>query len=266
MKKRRMTPRLVEQMQESALNRSLGSGLLLGFIDNVGRQVHTMHHVIQTTEDEELLQAAASHFVCGLVSCWETFFRDLFIEVVKERRDLIERFAGETEAETEGLADEMAAELISKSYNFQNLQGIDRAFSPIFGAQFLSRVATHVFPAVAFGGEVTQNFSLARGVENWNFWVEYCFDERHRITHDANYLPHHVPAALLRVELVFVLFPQIIVAWFELEYCRASVPRGSVVTFLRPMDLLAEGTGFIGPDGSLLMAFRDPTGEEEPQG
>ena len=72
------------------------------------------------------LQLLTGLYVCSLVTCWETFFRDLVIFICNHDKDIHDRIVSEHVGDIPlGLT---IGEFYVRKYNFQNLEQIRQAF------------------------------------------------------------------------------------------------------------------------------------------
>lgn len=139
MKKRKMTERLNKQIIELRNSRNKIEDYSFNFLNNIYRYSALIHKLIKIRLETDLIEVATSQYLISLVSCWETFFRDTFVFVVSKdvnyRKEII-KLVGVKQEVVESLEnDNLMADFLSKSFNFQNLEDIESAFSPILKKQ-----------------------------------------------------------------------------------------------------------------------------------
>ena len=171
-----------------------------------------MHSFISNEGDEkELLIIAYRQYYVFLVSCWETFFRDVFVYVYTEDEYLASRLLGKLKpaADTFNESDIALSELLSKSFNFQNIKDLEEAYDDLWGGSFLHSICSTDVGPCGVNGQVTGGFVVKNLFNDWHEVVNRTFSIRHKVVHDANYRPKVDIQFIQKAEAVFLLIPQV---------------------------------------------------------
>ncbi|GAA3971425.1 hypothetical protein GCM10022246_24870 [Pedobacter ginsengiterrae] len=133
---------------------------------------------------------SAGFYICSLITCWETFFRDLFIFICDFDPSINQILRKEIDGESLGKL--TVGEYFAAKYNFQNLEQMRKALDKIYRRQTAS--ISDYFPT-----EIFQNVAMTRPSIIF-FWISErrlqekiedvlatAFNIRHRLTHDANF-------------------------------------------------------------------------------
>lgn len=198
----------------------------MNLINNLGDRNNFIHKELDYYKEnkkklDKNLKIIAGLYVCSLITCWETFFRDLFIFLCdsdKEINDLLKE-----ELKDEIPLDLTIGEFFARKYNFQNLKQTKEAFDYIFQRDTIT--LTEYFTNDVFEGILNRDYSLIfkwihDGVfkENVDRVLEKGFAIRHKVTHDANYLIDYDSKLLSEIECVFQIIPQFFVSSFAEKY------------------------------------------------
>lgn len=178
-------------------------------------------------------------YVCSLITCWETFFRDLFIFLCdsdKEINDLLkEKLGGEIPL------DLTIGEFSSRRYNFQNLEQTKNAYDYIF--QKDTKKITEYFTSDVFEGVLHKDYSLIFKwiydgvlIKNVDRVLEKGFEIRHKVTHDANYLIDFDSKLLSEIENVFQIVPQFFISSFAAKYSQKRFVFNTKKNYIRITD------------------------------
>jgi hypothetical protein len=213
MKKLKITERLIEQMAELCNSRNNIEHYNFNFLTNISRYLTLIHKLIEIRLEANLFDVAVSQYFVSLVSCWETYFRDTFTFIASKDeafRIEISNLIGIKRDVVESLYhDNLLGEFLSKSFNFQNFDDIENSFSPIFNRQMFATISNYVFPYLGLNGQITTDFCFETICPNSLESIKRVYEERHKITHDANYRPSLENEFVQKVEASFVVFPQL---------------------------------------------------------
>lgn len=191
MKRRQVTDRLNKQLVELQSSRNDIENYSFNFLNNIYRCSALIHKLIKTRLETDLIEVATSQYLISLVSCWETFFRDTFVFVVSKnsnfRKEIVKLVGVKQEVVKSLERDNFIADFLSKSFNFQNFEDIECAFSTIFKKQMFTKIGNHVFPYLCLNGQIATNFCYEEILPNYIESIKQVYEERHKITHDANY-------------------------------------------------------------------------------
>jgi hypothetical protein len=217
MKRYKITEKLNKQIIELRNSRNNIEDYSFNFLINIYRHSALIHKIIEIRLEEDLFEVATSQYLISLVSCWETFFRDTFIFISSKdanfRREII-KLVGVNQEVLESLEqDNLIDDFLSKSFNFQNINDIESSFDPIFGKQMFITVGNHVFPYLGLNGKIASNFCYETISPNYIELINRVYEERHKITHDANYRTNIEIDFIQKAEASFVVFPQLFAIW-----------------------------------------------------
>lgn len=181
-----------------------------------------MHLQIGNPIGMPMLNVAYRQYYVFLISCWETFFRDVFVLVHTKEKDLLNQLVAKLKNYEESLHlkpdDITTSELVSKCFNFQNLDDLNNAFSTLIGSDFLDYVCKQVIPSCAIKGKHTTHFSIEHLFANWRELLTYGFKVRHNVVHDANYRPEFDAQMIQKVEALFLLIPQVATYFIAIRF------------------------------------------------
>lgn len=219
MKRRQMTERLHTQITELKNSRNNVEDYSFNFLNNIYRHSLLIHELIKIRLKTNLLEVAISQYLISLVSCWETFFRDTFVFIASKdasfRKEII-KLVGVKQEVVESLErDNLMAEFLSKSFNFQNFEDLETSFSPIFKKQMFTTIGNHMFLHLGLNGQVATNYCYETILPNYIESIKQVYEERHKITHDANYRSNLGVDLIQKAESSFVVFPQLFTVWIS---------------------------------------------------
>lgn len=190
--------------------------------------IHSLlgRYKIENKKVDSDLKIASSLYVCSLITCWETFFRDLFI-FISNHDDLIrQRIA--IGCNSENLVDLSIGEFVASKYNFQNLLQTREAFDFLFQkttVKLSEYFSNEVFGEAVFSEYIVISKWIQDGNLNGNLdeALVNAFKLRHRIMHDANYLMDWDPEMLAALECVFQVVPQFFISHISEKYSQKRV-------------------------------------------
>lgn len=211
---------------------------------NLSRRNNFIHKELRQYKAEnkpvdDLLRIAAGLYVSSLVTCWETFFRDLFIFIC----NIDVGIKGRLEQENVGNIplDLTVGEYVARKYNFQNLSMTKEAFDSIFKKN--TQNLSEYFSEEVFNGSLIGSFELifawlSQGVfkEKVDDVLSRAFAIRHLVTHDANYLVDFDSELFSTIEIVFQAVPQYFIATIAAKYSQKRIVFNVVDKYVRITD------------------------------
>jgi len=229
MKPRKVTDKLRDELVALKNSRGTIDDLCFNYLNNFSENAKSTHYSLKGSP---LVKAVAyrQHFVF-LISSIETFFRDLFVYVhsidVELMDKLLEKFK-----DTEKLhnSEELTSiEVLSKSFNFQNVNDLEFAFDQLWGGNFLDTICNTSINPCGFNGKVFQSVCVSNMSPDWRSIFTETFSIRHRVVHDANFRPDNDMKLAQEAESVFLLIPQLTTCFLAKKYKLKS-------TFLKTSD------------------------------
>lgn len=213
-------------------------------LNNLGDRINFIHNQLEQykSEKKELdkdLRVATGLYVCSLITCWETFFRDLFVFIANYDSSIKERLTAEHNSEIP--LDLTIGEYQARKYNFQNLIQTREAFDYIF--QRKSEELSDYFSNEVFNGLLFIEYAMIfKWIHEGNLKTKIdetlhsAFKIRHRVTHDANYLINFDPVLLSEIECVFQMIPQFFISHFAMKYSQKRIVFNKVGEYIRITD------------------------------
>ncbi len=171
-----------------------------------------MHSFVTSGSDsKELLKIAYRQYYVFLVSCWETFFRDVFVYVHTQDERLTESLLEKMKPAIDTFNDDDISlpELLSKSFNFQNINDLEEAYDEVWGKNFLKHICSTDIGPCGVNGKVSDGFVVDNLFDDWHDDIFKTFSIRHKVVHDANFRPEVDIQFIQKAEAVFLLIPQI---------------------------------------------------------
>jgi hypothetical protein len=230
----KLRPKVVNEIIELRDSREDVLKVLVNFLENIGLRYDFIHTLISDHNSKEKKNIQTIHMATGLylsslVTCWETFFRDIFVFVfeiddqVKEKviKFLVDKDVQIEKFESEGIS---PGEFMCKQFNFQDLDDTRNAFNFLFNEEKNS--ITEYMTGIVSGNLAfsSHNFIL--------FWLQQqddvpkrinevltrTFNIRHRVIHDANFEFEIDVEFMTKVEDCFIILPQLISIWLARRY------------------------------------------------
>ena len=171
-----------------------------------------MHSFVTSGSDnKELLAIVYRQYYVFLVSCWETFFRDVFVYVHTQDERLTESLLEKMKPAIDTFNDDDIAlpELLSKSFNFQNINDLEEAYDEVWGTNFLKHICSMDIGPCGVNGKVSGEFVVDNLFDDWHNDIIKTFSIRHKVVHDANFRPEVDIQFIQKAEAIFLLIPQI---------------------------------------------------------
>ena len=185
------------------------------------------------------LRIDIGNYICGLVTCWETFFMEMFIFLCNNDRVIKAIF--EQKHDGEDLQGLTIGEYAAIQYSFQNLERTRQAFDLAFGkttTKFTEHLDVNLFSNMAF----TSQLRLMSWVSDpayltlINVALETAFETRHKFTHDANYTINLETEMLANIEEIFQILPQLFMHNIAIRYNLSRTVFHTVHFYLRKTD------------------------------
>ncbi|EQA5669460.1 HEPN domain-containing protein [Cronobacter malonaticus] len=209
---RKTKPHIIEELKLLRETRKPFEGFTFTFLKNISEHCNLMHSLILKESDKKaLFKIAYRQYFVSLVSCWETYFRDVFVYVHSRDNVLTNRLLEkmEVDASSYDSSDITLPELLSKSFNFQNLNDLEQAYNGLWGDDFLQKICTLDFAPCGFNGKIATKMIAENLIPNWRIILEKTFRTRHRVVHDANFRPEIDINLIQKAEAIFLLIPQL---------------------------------------------------------
>lgn len=168
-------------------------------------------HTFDPEKDSELSQMVLRQYHVFLVSCWETFFRDVFVYVNTTDEESMDNILGRLKPSSDTFQGDGAdlAELLSKSFNFQNLEDLNEAYDGMWGSTFLEYICNKDIGRCGVGGNAYNHFSIKDALPYWLEIIERAFSIRHQVVHDANCRVAVDLDEMQKTEFLFLILPQV---------------------------------------------------------
>lgn len=216
MKKNKITESLKKQLKELNSNRNEINEYLNNFLRNYSVYASTMHSRITRNDDLEQIKVASYQYLSSIISCWETFYRDVFVFLLSIDENLKNETVRKlklSDSAIQTIQDEVDINnYLAKSYNFQNMEDIKDAFSPIFDLDIFEKTAKDDF--LTFSPQKNQEyyFLLEMIFPDYMEMIENALEIRHKIIHDANYIRQASfnVSYFQKTETLFLLLPQVL--------------------------------------------------------
>jgi hypothetical protein len=211
---RKETDRLRNELINLRNSRKSISEFSDNFLKNYSDNCRIVHFVLNSEKaSKSILLTASRQYFVFLVSSWETYFRDTFVYIYTLDEKLLEELLkhvlkhSKHEFTTQTIS---LPELLSKNFNFQNLDDIKTSFNELWKGDFLEYVCTETTEICGFNGEFHHGFSINQLFEDWKEIIETSFDIRHKVVHDANYRLKLDPKFIQKSEALFLMIPQFV--------------------------------------------------------
>lgn len=205
--------------------------ITMNLISNLGDRNNFIHQQLNEYKNQKKkldknLKIITGLYICSLITCWETFFRDLFIFLCNTDIEIKNRLSSMLTEEIP--LDLTIGEYHARKFNFQNLRQTREAFDYIFQRETIH--ITDYFTQDVFNGILHADYAIIfkwihEGTfkEKVNKILEKGFNIRHKVTHDANYLIDFDSKLLSQIESIFQVIPQFFTASFAKKYSQKRI-------------------------------------------
>jgi len=163
--------------------------------------------------DEAWTSTIISHYIVSLVTCWETFFRDVFVFLLKRHPNISKKVKSSNKVKK--ILGRFAVkkvdqeEYIASIFNFQNLKSLRNAFAPILGSAENIDKPTKQTAFMYIKNKGWFEFNLPKMFPKWTNDLDFILQERHRIIHDANHSTNVTRKDIQRIETVLFFYLQL---------------------------------------------------------
>ncbi|MBW2185876.1 MAG: hypothetical protein JRG71_05580 [Deltaproteobacteria bacterium] len=205
--------------------------ITINLVTNICNRSNFIHKELDLYKEQKKkadtdLRIACGLYICSLVTCWETFFRDLYIFLCDNDESISEMLKNDIrESIPLGLT---LGEYSSRKFNFQNLNQTKESFDYIF--QRKTEKLTDYFDQDLFQGVISERYALLfKWIQEGNLKesidgvLEKGFNIRHRVTHDANYLMKFDAELFAEIECVFQTVPQFLASNLAAKYSQKRI-------------------------------------------
>lgn len=212
MRKRKVTESLKNQLSELESNRNQIDDYLTNFLSNYSSFSRVMHSQISSDSKNEEIKIYAYQYLSSIITCWETFFRDLFVYLTTIDSSLKDKTIQILKIDINTIKEIEINGYLSKCFNFQNFQDIVKAFNPIFNTNVFDFTAQDKFLYFTPKQNKESLFSLKEVIPDYNTILKQGMEQRHKMIHDGNFIKNinFNSAFFKKAETVFLLFPQIL--------------------------------------------------------
>ena len=212
MRKRKVTESLKTELSDLKSNRNRIDDYLTNFLINYSSFSRAMHGQINPKTKDEELKIYAYQYLSSIITCWETFFRDLFVYLISIDSNLKNEIIKELKIKEDTIQEIEIGEYLSKCFNFQNSEDIIKAFYPIFNANIFDFTAEDKFVYFTPNQNKESLYSLLEVIPDYNTILKEGMNERHKMIHDGNFIKNikFNSDFIKKAETVFLLFPQIL--------------------------------------------------------
>ena len=218
-KVRKQTDKIVDELLSLRENRKSIDDFNFSFLTNFSDNSRLMHAFVGE-DSNNLFDIAFRQYFVFLVSCWETFFRDLFVYVNTRDSDSIEKLVTNMKVNEDllDISKITLPELLSKSFNFQNINDLELAYNSLWENNFLESVCQTKIDVCGLNGKVVSGLCISSLFEDWHSTITKIFSIRHKIVHDANYRPEVDVPFVRQAEALFLLIPQLATYFVAKKY------------------------------------------------
>jgi len=203
-------------LKQREVHRGDPQELVLRFAMNYSASARLMHSFLPPSRDKaDLVQAAMRAYTIGIAACIETFFRDLYLCLLKRNPRLLQQLltAGSGKAPASHLARYLAEGVSAEEFavfqaSFQNADAINKNISIFFSIPFFDALD---------GLEIVCDVPSARQSGPgrlklppcWQSDLDRVFSLRHEFAHDANSKTQVSTDEMERIEPMALLICQV---------------------------------------------------------
>lgn len=248
---------------EARATRKDSQWFLDNFLVNVSKAALLMRACTHFRADEILFQEAIRNYVIALVGALETFYRDLFVHLYRDKPTVVTSIVSKIRKKqkfdlTHSELNE--AEIASMIVNFQRLSDVNSALSPLIrkGSDYFEEISDFTSPfAVPTKGAGLYDVKLLNG---WKENLKALLEDRHRFVHDRNSDCDTSPEFMQRIETDVLMLAQISAAYFLGRDDQSTWPPNTTPMFFVINDLIA--TDWV--DGDLNEVEQGSNGKPDP--
>lgn len=243
---RKQSKHLIKELIDLRKSRKSIKDFNFNFLANFTENAILMHsHLGKDGLKKDLVEIASRQYFVFLISCWETFFRDIFIFIYSEDEESIKKLFTKMKITEDSLEVENITliELLSKSFNFQNLNDLEDAYSSLWGSNFFEYICETKIDLFGFNGEFVKESSISLLFPEWLEIIKKSFSIRHKVVHDANYRIDLDINFIRKFETLFLIIPQFVTHFtakrFKLDHIVLSDGRSILPNIFSIHDILA---------------------------
>lgn len=224
MQRKKVTKKLENQLGELEDNRNEIEGFLNNFLLNYSSITSVMHSQISPESKKGDLKIFAFQYLSSIISCWETFFRDVFVFITSIDSYLKNEIIKALKVDESKLENVDSGGYLASCFNFQNFDDITKAFQTVFNKDIFEFTANDEFASFMPKQNKECLFSLIKVFPDYRIILEQGMEHRHRMIHDANFVKGATFNIdfIQKTETVFLLFPQILARLLSDKY---NLPR-----------------------------------------
>ena len=226
-------PKKINEIKELRESRGQFQGFIMNFLTNISYRISLIDSFKKDVKHKgkinQEFKIAVGQYIASIVTCWETLFRDVFVEIIQIDDSIYQRVkiciksnnVIITDIESKDIT---IGEFMSKQYNLQNIDSICQAFNFLLDKnydtifEYLSDVLQHniYFTSKSYVMLLMQERgSLSNEIEKI---VRKAFEIRHKVVHDANFYFDFDAIEMMKMEECLVIFPQLFMVWLTHEY------------------------------------------------
>lgn len=279
MKKRtiKLSRKLVKTLLELKENRSVVHGVTTKFIENVSHRVFAVDFLFKNYQtklkrkksEDAIILVSIGQYISSLVTCWETFFRDMIEFIISVDNEaylrVINFFTGigngsfsESYLKKQGIS---IGDYFCKHFNLQHLDDLCNAFNIIFDKNY-NNIFEYISETMSTPVYFTSPNYIMYLLQDQPNLIKNLYEEaneafqlRHRFIHDSNYLFTYDPTKIMKYEHILVIFPQFIGVWLSNKYSQKRM-------VFNPNNRGIRLTDKKNPDeGSYIIGLKDIRGE-----
>lgn len=221
MKKRNLTPGLIGHLNELRDARKSADRFVINFLTSIQRPAALMRFLLANCKIDSVFQTGMEQYLGSLVTCWETFFRDIFVFLCEVDKNFLDAASKELNSDyTATIGTGITpGEFLSKQFNFQNIDDIEKAFRFLFdGEPVLFSIGINSPRLVNRDKGTAGWINFNHSIPGWIDLIVELLRERHRITHNSNYRSKIKRADIQRGEAIFLFVPQILGVFVNQKY------------------------------------------------
>lgn len=238
--KKKLKPKLINELIDIKESRGDILSFSQNYLVNLFERHEFVSNILENYKKKKLKGSKTVYigvglYLSSLVTCWETFFRDVFVFIcnvdtnIKEKvlKFLEEKNISEKELTEKGLSVE---DFMSKQFNFQDLNDTCRAFNFLFD-ETKEKITDYLYEVI---DKTPLCFYSPNAILLWMQEKEdlsvkifdvlqEAFEIRHKVSHDANYLFKFRPEQMTFIEDCFFVFPQLFSIFISIKYSHKMI-------------------------------------------
>lgn len=217
-RKRKFNERIKEELSELGKTRGNLEDFESNFLGNYSEKCNLIHYQLKNKIPKELFDTSCNQYIISLISCLETFFRDISVFCLNLDKDLRNELINDLKINNQnlkGLSSLEVSEFLTKCLNFQNFEDVNYIFSKILKKDFLNEFEHFIIRKCAIGGNIVNNLSLKKIYSKWKELLFGSIEKRHKIIHDGNFKEKTNIQEIKKIEFFVLIIPQMITYWFS---------------------------------------------------